>query len=593
MLDLIKEIISTLALVAGAAALVLFLLAVGAALVDSYRVGYRRRPLVLTFGGTDDSRVALTVLFAMQLMRIEQEWVSLANAVIGAKERFNQAFEASSKTTEFPAEQTRTPLTDGADLPNLRSDTASTDPNAVGVGPRSVGAAVGLGPRSVGDETIDFVLDLQSDQNSLGDPDLGTVSVAGVSFSPQAILALLRRLPAACARRRISGTLGRFGDTAIIAATYEERAWRKPTSSAQRLVTVDGDWLAAIETLAFRLGKGRLEVINAQSDPAAAAGGSRSETAERGFIEAESWEAAKAFLVAYERHFRHFTSGTAADRDSAIELYEAAIERQPGYTRAHYNRGTLLYNRYRGGDNKQAIEDFEQATKSDHDRLRALAFAGIAMACGQQVHRFDVDKDEVAAKAREASEQALHLGPDLEESWLAAAWALQIDERWSEAKAAYLDVLKLESTSIPGRRIKSFAYNNAGWITLKQLPGDREPLRQEAERLLWEAVALYPNKIAYANLAEVARQHRRYDDAETLFDYAVMLDPSYVNGWHEYALLELERAARSPKRRGLFRERSARYQANAERASDGDERARIKKAYEKASSARGLQAATV
>ncbi len=73
MLDFVKETVSILALIAGLAALVLFLLAAGAAVVAAYRVGFKRRPLVLTFAGSDQSRAALTALFAMQLQQIEKE----------------------------------------------------------------------------------------------------------------------------------------------------------------------------------------------------------------------------------------------------------------------------------------------------------------------------------------------------------------------------------------------------------------------------------------------------------------------------------------------------------------------------------------
>ncbi len=432
----------------------------------------------------------------------------------------------------------------------------------------------------MGDETIEYVMEL-ADANSLSDLDLGTVTVAGVSFSPQAILALLRLLPNACARRRISGTLAQFGDTAIIAATYEERAWRGPPSSAQRLVAVEDDWLAAIDTLAFRLNKGRVEVIRSRRKPASSRGpheSALSETAERGFIEAESWEASKAFLAAYQRHFKHFVSGTAADRDAAIALYTTAIAHQPGYTRALYNRGTLLYNRYGQGENDHAIGDFQEATGSEDRRLRALAFAGLAMAYGQQVHRFGVDKHEVAAKAKDASTQALELDRALEESWFARGWALQIEERWEKAVEAYDDVTKLPPGFPPGRRIQSFAHNNIGWITMNKLNGDL----RDAERRFWQALALYPNKIAYANLGEVARRHGRYELAATLFQYAVGLDPTYINGWHEYALLELERGCRPGEDADAHLERARELEATAERNAGNEDGNRIREAFARA-----------
>jgi len=569
-LDSVKETVSILALVAGLAALVLFLLAASAAVVASYRVGFKRRPLILTFGGSDDSRAALTALFAMQLKQIEKEWTGLAGAVKTAREEYDEAFEAAPKVTELP--EGDTPLADGAQLPPMTRE----GPEA---GKQAGIAGVGVGPRSVGDETVEYVMEL-TDGNSLSDLDVGTVTVGGISFSPQAMLALLRLLPNACARRRISGTLAQFGETAIIAATYEERAWRGPSSSAHRIVAVEGDWLAAINALAFRLNKGRVEVIRSRRKPTSQ--GSReaalSETAERGFIEAESWEASKAFLAAYQRHFKHFVSGTAADRDAAIELYTTGIAHQPGYTRALYNRGTLLYNRYGQGENDRAINDFQEATRSEDRRLRALAFAGLAMAYGQQVHRFGVDKHEVAAKASDASTQALELDRTLEESWFARGWALQIEERWAEAVEAYDDVAKLPAGFPPGRRIQSFAHNNIGWITMNKLNGDL----RDAERRFWQALALYPNKIAYVNLADVAKRHGRYELAATLFQYAVGLDPSYINGWHEYALLELERGSRPGEDAEEHLERACELEATAERVAGIDDRERIRKAFEQA-----------
>lgn len=581
MTDLIKEIVSVLALVAGAAVLVLFLLAVGSVLVRAYRVGYQRRPLLLTFAGSDDSRAALTTLFATQLRLIEKEWARLVGAVRSAQTDFKAEYDIARQPSDATSRS--------------RGDVELAAPADLPPGQRSGLGEAGNSPRTVGEEPIDDVLELESDQNTLADMDIGTVSVAGVSFSPQAILALVRRLPGACARRRISGTLAQFGDTAVIAATFEERGWRRGSAtSIEQVVIVEGDWLAAINTLAFRVQKGRLGMVGALGDAKkATAAGGLSRTAKHGFLEAETWEACKAFLAGYERHFRHFVSGAAADRDRAIELYTRAIDCHPNFTLAHYNRGTLLYNRYRRAENERAVEDFELATKSEDPRLRALAFAGLVVAYGQQVHRFDVRKEAVVANAEDASRQALQLDPGLEESWFAAGWALQIDERWNEAHAAYLDIDKLKSTSVPGKRIKSFAYNNAAWIGMTKLSGDRQQLLRDAKRLLAQAVDLYPNKIAYANLAAIARERRKYGDAERLFEHALELDPKYVNGWHEFALLELERSQRARQNRDTHAERSRRYQQTAERLADDHDRRKIRRAFEKAQGAYATKTATV
>jgi len=63
-----------------------------------------------------------------------------------------------------------------------------------------------------------------------------------------------------------------------------------------------------------------------------------------------------------------------------------------------------------------------------------------------------------------------------------------------------------------------------------------------AEAYFWTALQYYPNKIAYVNVADVARTAHRYDDAIGLFERALDLDPAYVNAWNERAMLEVEMA---------------------------------------------------
>jgi len=96
--------------------------------------------------------------------------------------------------------------------------------------------------------------------------------------------------------------------------------------------------------------------------------------------------------------------------------------------------------------------------------------------------------------------------------------------------------------SPPARRIASFAYNNAAWLVLNHRPSGESQLVQ-AEDWLWRAVDLYPNKIAYANLADIARRRGQLELALELLCVAVRLDPMYVNGWQERAYVEIELAA--------------------------------------------------
>jgi tetratricopeptide (TPR) repeat protein len=577
MTELARETVNILVLVAGLSALGLFALAAGGLIVSTYRVGVQRRPLVLPFRGSEAVSSGLTALFVIQLLEVERRWVRRVVAVGALKEEFEEEYKNSPKA-ELLEDGAESPLADGAALPAIPMREAGTATGHAGI------AGVGTGPRSTGDETIEDVLELG--ENSLADADLGVVSVAGVSFSPQAILTLLRRFPGIFARRRISGTVVELGGTSTIAVTYEERDPLRPTRSVRRLVQIAEDgWSAAIENLAFQLAKGRIEIIRDPSAARSAAKGSQSDTAERAFIEAESWAACEAFLSAYAHQLRHYLSGTGSDREKALGLYTKALEVQPGFTRAHHNLATLLYNRYRRPDNKLAIEHFQAATESEDDRVRALAYAGLAMGYGQETERFKEPRATFAARAKDASAQALALDPSLEESHFAAAWALQIDGQWAEAVGAYEKVDKLETDpTVPGARIRSFAYNNAAWVVLYKLPETPESVRR-AEVHLWKAVRLYPNKIAYVNLAEVARRHTKYEAAETLFGYALELDRNYAAAWHELALLELERATvaadlgESEEQRRYY-EQSLRDQRKAEEVGDEQTAAALKDEFQ-------------
>ncbi len=542
--QLASDVLEALKLVAALAGLGLLFLVAGGFLLATYRVAVRGRPLVVPFRGADDRRAELASLFAERLIEIEEGWVRRAAKAVALKD----AFHRRSRMAAQPDPETLvTPLSGGQAL-----------------------AGVGTAPRTGGDDFLEYVVELGG-ANSIADADLGTVSVAGVSFSPQQLVALLRQLPQAFARRLISGTIVKLADGMMIVVYYQEKRYLATSRRIRRAATVkNDDWLAAIETLAFDLEKGRVElrcdrrrerderrrrIRSALRSPAAEpdqvlAEGDRagytasgSETADRALIEAQSWDACEAFLDGYALHLQHYLSGKASDREQALEAYTRALGHQPGYARAHYNRATLLYNRYLVEDNEQAIRDFKAAATTTDSKERALALAGLVMAYGQAVHRFDVPAAQVTKDARRASDEALELAPQLEEGRFARAWALQIDRRWESAIEAYEAVTTLAGEPTPpGERMKSFAENNAAWILLNELLVTKTSLKR-AERLLWQAVRRYPNKIAYANLADVAKRWERYDDAERLFECALALDPDYVKGWHELALLQLDRAA--------------------------------------------------
>jgi tetratricopeptide (TPR) repeat protein len=297
----------------------------------------------------------------------------------------------------------------------------------------------------------------------------------------------------------------------------------------------------------------------------------QSRTVSRALIEASSWESCRSFLIGYCRQLKHYRDGNATDREDALEAYDDALRAQTGFPTAAYNRATLLYNRYLPQANDESIAGFEVATASEDPSLRPLAYAGLAMAHCQAIHRFHRPASEHEEPARRAAETAFELAPELEEASFARGWLFQIDSHWTEAIEHYEKVAELPGDSAAARRIKSFALNNAAWILLYE--HDTDPRSSEhAEALLWRAVALYPNKIAYANLAEIARRNDRREVAVQLFGVALSLDPAYTNGLNELAVVEAELAARSRSadEAASWREAAQRHAAKAQRLAERD-----------------------
>lgn len=282
----------------------------------------------------------------------------------------------------------------------------------------------------------------------------------------------------------MSGAILNTGENPIVTASYEERVLHGRHRRIRCTLQVPDDgWLTAIDQLAFELAKARIGMLRDRSaesapdkrDPLRASG---SRGADRTLVEAQSWAACSAFLAGYAAQIEHHLSAKGSDRERALEHYCAALEAQPGYTRAAYNRAALLYNRYLPTANEEAIDCFAAATAAEDPRGRALALAGLAMAYCQAANRFGEDPKKVVPKVIEASEAAAELAPALEEARFARAWAHQLRREWDEAVAAYDAVVQDADATPPARRIASFCANNAGWILLTYFPDDAEALKR-------------------------------------------------------------------------------------------------------------------
>jgi tetratricopeptide (TPR) repeat protein len=527
--SLTESALLALQLLAVVCGIALFALASIGLLLATFRVGLRGRVFALPFAGNDDRRVELTKLFVRRLTTIEQDWIALATAIESVRNEVNARSSADAPTGPTP----EAPLTTHDALPKLDL-------------PDKKMASV-ASPRTSGDELLRDVVHLGG-VGAIENADLGVISLAGVSFSPGDILALLRAAPGAVARRRLEGAIITVaGGNFLFTVEYEERTLGGKRRRRTETTEVQGEaWLPAIEDLAYRLEKERVYLVRdrwrwrrllrlGRED-------ARSATVRRAVIEAESWPACRSFLLAYAAHLRHYRDGSADEREEALDFYDEALHFQPGFPRAAYNRGALLYNRYLPKANLAAIADLELATQTDDPSLKPLALAGLAMAHCQAIQRFQRPRDQHEPAARQSGLAAFAMAPELEEAAFARGWLHQIDEEWEEAVARYETVAELPGESGAQRRIRSFALNNAAWILLSGYTNDEDPLVR-AERLLWRALQLYPNKVAYANLAELARLSERREDAIRLFEAALSLDPFYANALTELAVVEIELAA--------------------------------------------------
>lgn len=434
--------------------------------------GHRgRATLVVPFPG--DKGPSVTRILAQQLGSIEREW-----------ERLSQLLIMSQATT-----------------------TETDAPVLIDVGVRS---------------KPDVSLEERHLQVIIDDPMQGqalpSLTIGGVSLTPDSLFAIGYRIRALLARRTIRGMVDEFGGTVRLSATMTRGGHPPDTVVLTEELSSPGRLVAQIDDLCFDLAKTRLGI------------GSHART----------WAGYRAFLEAYLHHLAFLGRGQVAEREAAIEGYDVSLAAEPDYDLGHYNMATLLYNRYTSGDNDLAITHFEAATKSADPDVRALALSGLTLAYCQQVHRFGHPREPSASLAERASVSAMGLNPDLEEVWFARAFAHQINERFQDAKEAYVKVVALEGDSPEEKRMKSFARNNMGWVVMTH-----DSDLNQAESLFRDALHFYPNKMAHANLGEIYSRRRMYPEALEEYRAAVELDPGYVNALNETGMVYIAMAADS------------------------------------------------
>ncbi len=367
----------------------------------------------------------------------------------------------------------------------------------------------------------DTILDPEQEILILSDPmegqAIGSIGFGAFSFSPDSLFALSYRIRTLLARRTIQGGIDQVGATVRFSTTLTTDRGKPTTMVLVRSIERADQLLELVDDMAFEIVKRRWGLGS----------------------EAKTWRGYRTFIEGYTHHIRYIRSGNTAEREAAIERYQQSVEIEPDYALAHYNLGSLLYNRFTATDNDRAIEHLRKAAESGEGILKALTLGVLSRAYCQQVHRYGHEKMPWMSWAEETSAKAVQLGPDLEEAWLAYGFALQFLGKPREAIEAYWRVMALPGDSPEELRLKSSAENNRAYIAMTEF-GDLK----EAEVLFKHALALDPhNKFSYANLGEIYKRQKNYSAALVAFEQAIRLDPRYINGTNELGMLYIAMAA--------------------------------------------------
>jgi hypothetical protein len=264
---------------------------------------------------------------------------------------------------------------------------------------------------------------------------LGTISFGAATFSPQSIIATLDLARSKLARRTIRGDLEQFGETLRLSASYDTWGKRLTQTVVTRDVQDYRQFLVLLNDVAFQLAKQRL-----------------------GFhSDAQTWNGYRTFLEGYVHHVRYIRTGNTHEQEEAIGSCQQAVEYEPGFHLARYNLGNLLYNRYTAADNAAAIEHLRQASLTPRRLLKALALSVYARACCQQIHRYGQGEEPWLHLALDASAEAVHLRPKLDEAWLSRGFALQFKGEFPLALESYQRAVALASNPVGGLLLNSMA----------------------------------------------------------------------------------------------------------------------------------------
>ena len=215
------------------------------------------------------------------------------------------------------------------------------------------------------------------------------------------------------------------------------------------------------------------------------------------------------------------------------EHAEAQTERPPNGSLEAYNallQGAFYFHRETEADSRRAIEYYTRATQLDPRYALAWSRLSIAWSVHGSVYLEGAPQREAYAKAREASDRALVLSPDLAVAHIARGSLLQnADFAWSDAEVEFRRALELAPNS--GEAKFALADQLATFGKLEEaIALERQAIATDPLAHTWYAYLAY-----YLSLAN------RLDEAEQAIHRAIGLQPLAEFHYSTLAGIEVQR----------------------------------------------------
>ena len=291
-----------------------------------------------------------------------------------------------------------------------------------------------------------------------------------------------------------------------------------------------------------------------------------------------SWEAFRGLTMAMRiwigPEFRHADPEQVEEVDRALA---EAIDHDPGYALAHFNRGILWLRTIRDAStNAKARDHFLKAAELAEEQAKAaslekwnvdrrvegLAALGVARTYSQDHHRFGKESEETVKLAREAASRAVLCLPGDPDALYAQAFAWHCTETLEDIRAG-IEIYEKIIGNKPGRY--PGVHNNLGYILMVGGEQLREIGYESECRAWWERAEKEmrltlkssdprsrTTEFARANLGNLYRLQGRFEESEREYLAALGGNPEasgYTNGLNELARLYLETGRHDEGRR--------------------------------------------